>query len=403
MKSLTWYIVRQILGMTLLAALVLCFMVWLFRSLDAVDMMLNRGLPISSFLHFASLTVPRFILFVAPMSVFGAALFTYNKMTSDSELIVMRSAGLSPFDLAKPALIVGIAISAIAYYFSLHLVPLTYREYKELEFKYRHNLPRLLLQEGVFSSPMPGFTVYFRDFGDQGELRDVLIHDNRNPRQPTTYMAEHGQLRETEDGRWIVEMSRGGWQNLKQDGAKAVCTPKQVTDGTATNCDFPSFEIFVADSGKNMGIDLFSNEQKRSGRSAREYFIDELFDPQLRPARNEREQQINERELRILLAELHSRLTHPLLPLTVAMVGIAILLSGAFNRRGQLKLIIAAVIVGGAIIIASYALRNYAVKIPALSSLMYINAILPLVISLIFLIFPRPLKHSREGPERDPV
>ena len=46
MKSITWYIGRQVFAVVLLAAFVLCFMVWLFRSLDAVDMMINRGLPV---------------------------------------------------------------------------------------------------------------------------------------------------------------------------------------------------------------------------------------------------------------------------------------------------------------------------------------------------------------------
>ena len=404
MKSLTWYIVRQVIGMTLLAALVLCFMVWLFRSLEAVDMMLNRGLPLSSFLHFASLTLPRFVLFVAPMAVFGAALFTYNKMTTDSELVVMRSAGLGPFDLAKPAIIVGVLISAVAYYFSLYLVPLTYREYKELEFKYRHNLPRLLLQEGVFSSPIPGFTVYFKGFGDEGELRDVLIHDNRNPRQPTTYMAERGKLRETGDGRWIVEMSQGGWQNLRQDGLRNTCAPKNVADGKAKNCDIPRFEIFVADSGKNLGGDLFSDEPKRGGgRHPREYFFTELLEPKLRPARNAAEIERNARDLRTLVAEFHTRLTQPLLPLTVALVGITILLSGHFNRRGQLKQIVVAVVAGGAVIIFSYVLRNYAPKMPALNAVMYVNALLPLILSLYFLIFPRPLTPRRGHQQREPA
>lgn len=210
MKSITWYIARQVVAVVLLAAFVLCFMVWLFRSLDAVDMMINRGLPVTSFLHFASLQLPRFVLFVSPMAMFGAAVFTYNKMIMDSEMIVLRAAGLSPMALAKPVIIVSVLVSAVCFYMSLYLVPLTYREYKELEFKYRHDLPKLVLQENVFASPMDGITVYFRDVGETGEMEDVFIHDNRNPEEPTTYIAESGHLIETDDGRWMVEMTKGG-------------------------------------------------------------------------------------------------------------------------------------------------------------------------------------------------
>ena len=387
MKSITWYIGRQVFAVVLLAAFVLCFMVWLFRSLDAVDMMINRGLPVTSFLHFASLQLPRFILFVSPMAMFGAAVFTYNKMIMDSELIVLRAAGMSPIALAKPVILVGVLISAICFYMSLYLVPLTYREYKELEFKYRHDLPKLVLQEGVFASPMEGITVYFRDVGKTGEMEDVFIHDNRNVQEPTTYIAESGRLIETEDGRWMVEMTKGGWQVFRH-GVKTDCSPAALLHAPAKDCEIPRFESFSIDQANNININLKS-EEKRTGRHSREYYIGELINPQTGD---------DDRLRDVLRAELHSRLSQPLLPLSCALVGIAILLSGSFNRRGQLKLVLAAIGAAGFIIIASYALRNYAPKMPIMNLVMYLNALVPLGIAVLVLIFPRPLASASERP-----
>ena len=386
MKSITWYIARQVLAVTLLAAFVLCFMVWLFRSLDAVDMMMNRGLPVSSFLHFASLQLPRFVLFVAPMAMFGASVFTYNKMIMDSELIVLRAAGLSPLALAKPVIIVGILVSAASFYMSLYLVPLTYREYKELEFKYRHDLPKLVLQEGVFASPMEGITVYFRDVGKDGEMEDVFIHDNRERKEPTTYLAERGQLIETDDGRWMVEMSKGGWQVIRR-GVREICNPAELLRAPSKDCEIPRFESFAIDRARNININLKSDE-KRAGRHSREYYIGEL----LRPSTTDG------KLLDVLRAELHSRLSQPLLPLSCALAGIAILLSGAFNRRGQLKLVLAAICVAGLTIIASHAFRNYAPKMPIMNVVMYLNALIPMAAALWIMAFPRPLSAAADRP-----
>lgn len=387
-KSITWYIARQVLAVALLAAFVLCFMVWLFRSLDAVDMMINRGLPVMSFLHFASLQLPRFILFVSPMAMFGAAVFTYNKMIMDSELIVLRAAGLSPLALAKPVFLVGLLVSAVCFYMSLYLVPLTYREYKELEFKYRHDLPKLVLQEGLFASPMEGITVYFRDVGKTGEMEDVFIHDDRNVQEPTTYIAESGQLIETEDGRWMVEMTKGGWQVFRH-GVKVDCSPAALLHAPAKNCDIPRFESFSIDRANNININLKGDNEKRTGRNAREYYISELINPQTGDDSKLRD---------VLRAELHSRLSQPLLPLSCALVGLAILLSGSFNRRGQLKLVLAAIVAAGYIIIASYALKNYAPKMPILNLVMYLNILVPLAVSVLVLMFPRPLASASERP-----
>jgi lipopolysaccharide export system permease protein len=387
MKSITWYIARQVLAVVLLAAFVLCFMVWLFRSLDAVDMMINRGLPVASFLHFASLQLPRFVLFVAPMAMFGAAVFTYNKMIMDSELIVLRAVGLSQIALAKPVIIVGALVSLLCFYMSLYLVPLTYREYKELEFKYRHDLPKLVLQEGVFASPMEGITVYFRDVGKTGEMEDVFIHDNRNPQEPTTYIAESGQLIETEDGRWMVEMTKGGWQVFRH-GTRTICSPAALLQTPSKDCEIPRFESFTIDKANNININLKSGDEKRTGRHSREYYFHELLNPPTD----------DDKLLDVLRAELHSRLSQPLLPLSCALVGIAILLSGSFNRRGQLKLVLASIVAAGFIIILSYALRNYAPKMPIMNVLMYLNALLPLAAALLVLAFPRPLAAASERP-----
>ncbi len=381
MKSITWYIVRQVTAVTLLAAFVLCFMVWLFRSLDIVDMMLNRGLALADFLHFASLQLPRFFLFVGPMAVFGAALFTYNKMIMDSELIVLRSAGLSPIALAKPAMIVGTVVSLFSLFLSIYLVPLTYREYKELEFKYRQDLPKLLLQEGVFTNLTKGITVYFQDVGQEGELRNVIIHDNRNRVQPMTYVAEWGRLMESRDGRWMAELSKGSGQVLKRGIPE--CGADKAAAGTANGCAFPRFEYFVGDRADNFSLNLFDNDEKRTGRNTREYFLMELVNS---AADNPRRP--------TFIAEFHSRLTKPFLPLTCALLGVAIILSGNFNRRGQLKLVLLAIIIAGALIIGSHVLRNYAPKFPLLNLAMYANVVLPMIASLLVLWFPRPLSRG---------
>ena len=390
MRTITWYILKQVLAATILAAVALCLMVWLFRSLQIVDMVLNRGFPFTSFVYFASLQLPRFLLFVAPMAVFGAALFTYNKLLMDSELVILRSAGLSQFALAKPAIILSLVASAAAYYLSLHLVPLTYSEYKELEIKYRHDLPRLLLQEGVFTSIGPGMTVFFRNVGPDGDLEDVLIHSNKDRNKPETYLARKGRLKESRDGRWVAQLEFGSRQTLTMPDASTACTPSQALAGNDANCETPRFEYLFGEKGDNIALNLFSGEYKRDYISPRERRFEELlnwrgYSAEIRPH---------------LRAELHYRLTISLLPLTCGVFGIMILLSGSFNRRGQFKSILVAIGAVAAIIIFAHLVRNYAPRLPFLIVVMYANAVIPLLWALFVLIRPRRM---RQPPQVAPT
>lgn len=389
MRTITWYILKQVLAATVLAAVALCLMVWLFRSLQIVDMVLNRGFPFTSFVYFASLQLPRFLLFVAPMAVFGAALFTYNKMMVDSELIILRSAGLSQFALAKPAIILSVLISATAYFLSLYLVPVTYGEYKELELKYRHDLPRLLLQEGVFTPVGPGMTVFFRSVSPEGDLMDVLIHSNKDRANPETFLARKGRLKESDDGRWVAQLEFGSRQILSTPKSKAACTPSQALAGKDEDCEIPRFEFLFGERGDNIGLNLFSGEHKRNYISPRERHFAELlnwrtYGPNVRPH---------------LRAELHYRLTISLLPLTCGVLGIAILLSGGFNRRGQFKQLLIAIAAVAAIIIVGHIVRDYTPRRPFLIYVMYANAVIPLIGAMIALIWPRRM---RQPPRLQP-
>src|SRR3546814_2728187 len=83
MKSITWYMARQVASVTIFVTVTLCFAIWLTKSLRLIDLILNRGLPVSTFLYMATLLLPRFLIIVVPIAAFCAPLFNYNKMISD--------------------------------------------------------------------------------------------------------------------------------------------------------------------------------------------------------------------------------------------------------------------------------------------------------------------------------
>src|SRR5262249_62000175 len=79
--------------------------IWLAQSLRLIDLIVNRGLSFEIFLYLAALILPRFLDIVLPIGVFIAVLFTFNRLTSESELVVMRSAGLRQPAPPKPAVL----------------------------------------------------------------------------------------------------------------------------------------------------------------------------------------------------------------------------------------------------------------------------------------------------------
>src|SRR6516162_8581215 len=108
MASLDRYILRQCFGVMVFVTAALSAAIWLAQSLRLIDLIVNRGLSIEVFLYLALLILPRFLDIVLPIGVFIAVLFsTFNRLTAESELVELRSAGLSHLALAKPVLILA--------------------------------------------------------------------------------------------------------------------------------------------------------------------------------------------------------------------------------------------------------------------------------------------------------
>src|SRR5437764_3966127 len=105
--SLDRYILRQCLSVTLFVTAALSAAVWLAQSLRLIDLIVNRGLSVEVFLYLALLILPRFFDIVLPIGAFIAVLFIFNRLTSESELVVMRASGLSPLALARPVMILA--------------------------------------------------------------------------------------------------------------------------------------------------------------------------------------------------------------------------------------------------------------------------------------------------------
>ena len=329
-----------------------------------LDFIINRGLNFSLFLYMSMLILPRLLLILLPIATIATILFAYYRLQTDSELVVMRTAGMNTYSLAKPGLVVGGIISIIMTILTLFLLPSSYREFKDQEFLIRHQFGTVLLQEGSFNTIAPGVTVFVQKRGANQELHGIMLHDNRDPDKPQTWLAERGALVTTNEGPRAVLVKGNRQQVDRIRGTFSMLLFDQTT-----------LDIGGAASG-----------HANRWREPRERYLNELFNPtDTRP---------NEPNYADLIAEGHSRIVQPLLPITCATVVLAVLLTGSYSRRGQAIDILKAIGLTVLILIASLGTRSLAVKQPFMIYLMYASVILPFLLSFCYIVWPRKLKSA---------
>ncbi|MBM3540659.1 MAG: LPS export ABC transporter permease LptF [Alphaproteobacteria bacterium] len=364
MRAIDRYVLRQLFEATVFVTVALAAIIWLTQSLRFVELIINRGLSLGSFMYLTALLLPSFLLVILPVSLACAILFVYNKLIVDSELVVLRSAGLSQTSLAAPAVIMAGAVAVVCYSLSLFFLPASFRQFKDLEHSIRNDYSAIFLREGVFNSLGEGFTVYIRQREGSGELLGLLVHDARTPQRPVTMMAERGALVSTADGPRVL-LVQGNRQEVERETGRLSLL---------------YFDRYTLD------LSQFTKKLEARWREPQERFIDELFYPP--------KDQNDVYYASNLRAEGHQRLVAPLYALVYGLMAAAALLSGEFNRRGQARRILAAVAAVAIAQAAQLGLYNLAGKTPFSVPLMYLNALFAGTAAACLLVRPPPRRKA---------
>jgi lipopolysaccharide export system permease protein len=343
MRRLTLYILRQIIGPFALFTLLLTLVVWLTQSLRLLDLVINRGQSAPIFAYLTLLMLPSLLTVIVPVAFFGAALYALHKLNNDSEMVVMWSAGVSRLQLAIPVVIAATVAMSITYACGLWLMPAGQRAMRDKVFDIRADIGAAILREGAFTQPTNGLTVFIRELRPAGEIRGILVHDNRNPKRPISYVAEAGMLAQTPEGARLI-MINGNVQQSDQAGARLSVL---------------RFDRYVFD------LDQFAGPQRATERETSERYLSELFFPEVTGAGREVRQAVYR-------AEGHNRLSSPLYCLAFALIALAATASGQM-ARGSYAMRLTAAAVGGAILrMLGYGAQGAAARNPSLSFLLYL-------------------------------
>jgi lipopolysaccharide export system permease protein len=345
---LDFYIFRQVLFALVVATGGLTALIWLTQSLRFVDLVVNRGLSLLVFLHLTSLLIPSFIAVILPITTYVVIQFSYQRMATDRELTVMRSAGLSPWALARPALAVALLATLLGYVLSIWAVPASLNDFKQFQWEIRNRLAAFLLQDGVFTPLSDKLTVYIRSRDQDGTLHGILVDDARDPTAHATILAERGRLIDSPTGPRVL-----------------------LLDGSRQEIDHQSGRLDMLTFSQNE-IDLADATKDETARPAdmSEVPLGALLDPH----------PFFERDRPKWVAEGHKRLSAPLTTLSYAMVRLFSALGGIFRRHGGIARPLATVCAMVGLLALGLAFGTLAARDNSVLFLMWVHAAVPGVV-----------------------
>ncbi|MGZ6022223.1 MAG: LPS export ABC transporter permease LptF [Rhizomicrobium sp.] len=364
LPRLSTYVLGQMIGPTALFAFLLTAVIWLTQSLRLLDLVINRGQSAPTFVYLTLLIIPSLLVIILPIAYFAGTLFSLNKLNSDSELVVMSAAGFSRAQIAVPVLLAAMIVMALTYLCGLYLMPAGQRAMKDKVVDIRADIGAALLNEGEFNTPADGLTVFIRELNSDGTIRGVMVHDNRNKKNPITYLAVRGQLAQTPGGARLI-----------------------MFDGTVEQSGHAGGQLTVLKFQRDVfDLDQFASPTRATNRATSERYLSELFWPS---------PQLPQKLRNAYIAEGHNRLSQPLYCIAFAMIALAAVLRGR-RARGANALRLAIAALAAAIVrIAGYGVQGLAVGSPSLVFLFYLIPLLGAAIALAALAGVHPLAWLR--------
>jgi lipopolysaccharide export system permease protein len=296
MGSIGRYMFRTTMGAFVITCVTLTVVMWFTQAIREFDLITSQRQTVFVFVGITGLLIPLLVMMIAPISLVLAVAHVLNKLSSDSEIIVMNAAGVSPWRLVAPFIAVALVVSALVSAIAVYISPLSLRELRDWATQVRADILTNIVQPGRFATIGGNLTFHIADRRPNGLLVGIFLDDRRDPKEHATYLAEQGEIVKNDTGSFLV-LEKGSVQRIEAGQPD----PRIVT-----------FDRYAFDLSK------FSAGPQNIVYNTREKYIWELMWP--RPDDRLYVAQPGEYQ-----SELHDRFATPLYPLAFVILAFVFL------------------------------------------------------------------------------
>lgn len=195
MSILDRYIVREMVVPFLLGLGIFTTILLIVRILKLVELVVNRGVPLEQMARIFSYILPAFLEVTVPMALLLAILVAFGRLSSDSEVIAMRAAGISLYRLLLPVAVFASGVALLTAWLSITARPWGNSHLRTGLYEIVKTRASAGIKPKVFNDEFKDLVIYVDSLQSGSDmLEGILVADTRDAALHNTIYAESGRL-----------------------------------------------------------------------------------------------------------------------------------------------------------------------------------------------------------------
>ncbi len=198
------YVGREYILSFIVAFLFFFFIFFINQILVLAQKILLKNVNVGDVLLLVVYSIPQFLMYTMPFSSLASASMVIGNLSSQNEILALRSCGVHIKHIFRPILVISLFLSAGTLMIADMMIPYTTSLYKDLYSEILQSIPTMQLDS--YSSTKFGKRVISNGLVEGNVLHEVLIFDDTNKRESRVISATEGSINVLDIDRFLYRI-----------------------------------------------------------------------------------------------------------------------------------------------------------------------------------------------------
>ncbi|MGD2186865.1 MAG: LPS export ABC transporter permease LptF [Desulfobacterales bacterium] len=189
------YIFKEFLAPFTVNVLFFTFIFLMAELIEITNWIVNYNINLTTVLLMIFYQIPFLLIFVLPISVMITVLLTFMRLSSENEILAIKTGGISIYALLTPVFVFCFIGFVLTLFMSTYGQPIGRSALRELKREIVSSNMTIGLKERTFNDSIGDFVIYVNKIDSKDKmLIDVFIEDKRQPNRVNTVVAPRGKI-----------------------------------------------------------------------------------------------------------------------------------------------------------------------------------------------------------------